>query len=72
MLVTLSGMVMDVRLLQSRFPLCPPLLKVFRFSLQLILCMGDNLIFRMDKKFKYIIIYIIIYLHIQLPPFTYS
>ena len=35
------------------------LLKVFRFSLQLILCMDDNLIFRMDKKFKYIIIYII-------------
>ena len=33
--------------------------KVFRFSLQLILCMDDNLIFRMDKKFKYIIIYII-------------
>ncbi len=32
--------------------------KVFRFSLQLILCMDDNLIFRMDKKFKYIIIYI--------------
>ena len=46
--------------------------KVFRFSLQLILCMDDNLIFRMDKKFKYIIIYIIIYLPIQPPPFTYS
>ena len=37
----------------------PPLQKVFRFSLQLILCMDDNLIFRMDKKFKYIIIYYI-------------
>ena len=33
--------------------------KVFRFSLQLILCMDDNLIFRMDNKFKYIIIYTI-------------
>ena len=39
--------------------LSAPLQKVFRFSLQLILCMDDNLIFRMDKKFKYIIIYYI-------------